>query len=95
MERELARLGYRRLGCVEKGVVRDFIQFVTGLSVAQVGRRMRQYVETGRVCDLCASNSGRPFERVYTRRAILLLGCIRNYVSGATLVVNGPPLPTG
>ncbi len=66
----LDRFGYRRLGRAEKGVLRDFIQFVTGLSTAQMGRRIRQYAETGRVRDLRASNSGRPFERVYTRADI-------------------------
>ena len=39
----------------------------TGLSKAQLERRIRQHLDTGRVVDLRAGNSGRPFERVYTR----------------------------
>ena len=43
IEGALGRFGYRSRGRVEKGVLRGFIQLVTGLSVAEVGRRIWQY----------------------------------------------------
>ena len=73
LEWVLARFGYRRLRRADKGVVRRFLLVFTGLSEAQLDRRIAQYLETGRVRDLRASNSGRPFGRVYTRADILLL----------------------
>ena len=73
LEWVLGRFGYRGLPRADKGVVRRFLVVFTGLSEAQLDRRIGQFLETGRVRDLRASNSGRPFERVYTRADILLL----------------------
>ena len=69
----LARFGYGRLGRGDKGVVRRFLMLFTGLSKAQLDRRIRQHLDTGRVVDLRAGNSGRPFERVYARGDAVLL----------------------
>jgi len=73
LEWTLGRFGYRRLGRADKGVVRRFLMRFTGLSEAQLDRRVRQFLDTGRVRDLRGRNSGRPFERVYTRADIVLL----------------------
>ena len=69
----LRRFRYRGLRRADRGVVRRFLALVTGLSMAQLGRRVRQYLEAGRVWDLRAANSGRAFARKYTRRDIGLL----------------------
>ena len=69
----LGRFGYRRLPRADKDVVRRFLLVFTSLSEAQLDRRIGQFPHTGRVRDLRAANSGRPFERVYTRADILLL----------------------
>ena len=73
LEWVLGTFGYPRMSRADKGVVRRFLLVFTGLSEAQLDRRIAQYLETGRVRDLRASNSGRPFERVYARADILLL----------------------
>ena len=73
LEWVLGKFRYRRLARSDKGVVRRFLLQFSGLSEAQLDRRIAQYLETGRVRDLRAGNSGRPFERVYTRADILLL----------------------
>ena len=73
LEWVLGTFGYPRMSRADKGVVRRFLLVFTGLSEAQLDRRVAQYLETGRVRDLRASNSGRPFERVYARADILLL----------------------
>ena len=73
LEWVLGNFGYRHLRRADKGVVRRFLVVFTGLSEAQLDRRIGQFLKTGRVRDLRTSNSGRPFERVCTRSDILLL----------------------
>ena len=69
----LRRFRYRPLGRADRCVVRRFLALVTGLSAAQLGRRIRQHLATGRVRDLRAANNGCPFERKYARADIALL----------------------
>ena len=74
LEWVLGKFRYRRLARSDKRVVRRFLLQFSGLWEAQLDRRIAQYLETGRVRDLRAGNSGRPFERVYTRADIEAAG---------------------
>src|SRR5699024_8219108 len=47
----LRQFGYTRRGRADKGVLRAYLMTVTGLSRAQITRRIRQYRETGSVRD--------------------------------------------
>ena len=73
VRRTLVRLDYGTLDRAGKGTVREFLMKATGLSRAQVTRLVAQHRETGRIEDRRGSNSGRPFERVYTAADIRLL----------------------
>ena len=66
VRRTLVRIGYGRLGRSGKGAVREYLGKTTGLSRAQVTRLIAQYRATGQVADRRRTNSGRPFERIYT-----------------------------
>ena len=68
----LSRLGYSRLSRADKGVVRQFLAKVTGLSRAQTTRLIAQYRATGRVRDR-RGPPARPFTRRYTSEDIRLL----------------------
>ena len=71
--RTLVRVRYAALSRSGKGTVREYLVKMTGLSRAQVTRLIGQYRATGRIEDRRGANSGRPFERVYTRADIRLL----------------------
>ncbi len=47
----LRQLRHSSLGKADRGVVREYLQKVTGLSRSQVTRLIRQYRDTGRVRD--------------------------------------------
>src|SRR5690348_7066884 len=49
VERLLQAQGLRRLSRSQRGIVRDFLRKVTGLSRAQVSRLIRQWMKTRRV----------------------------------------------
>jgi transposase InsO family protein len=66
--------GYRRLGRTARGLVRRYVEKMTGLSRAQITRLITQYVQSGAV-------KARPYRRrrfptVYTPRDIELLACL-------------------
>ena len=82
----LARFGYGRPGRGDKGVGSPLPVRFTGLSKAQLDRRIRQHLDTGRVADLRAGNSGRPFERVYTRGDAVLPAEAAGHEGGAGVV---------
>ena len=56
IEDSLRQLGYKRLGKADKGLVRDYLIKVTGLSRAQITRLIKQFRDTGRIQD----RRGRP-----------------------------------
>ena len=51
IEASLRPLGYRRLGKVDKGLVRSYLIKVSGFSPAQITRLLTQYRTSGRVRD--------------------------------------------
>jgi hypothetical protein len=57
------RFPYLRLGKADKGAVRGYLEKVTGLSSAQMSRRIRQFRETGHSVD-----RRRPPARPFARR---------------------------
>ena len=68
----LRQFGYLRLGRPDRGVVKAYLEKVSGLSRAQVARLIRQYRDTGRIQD----QRGRPtnaFPRRYTPQDVGLL----------------------
>ena len=73
IRRTLVQFGYHGLGKAEKGVLRAYMGKVTGMSRAQVTRRIRQHRETGRVEDGRGRAPAVPFERRYRREDIELL----------------------
>lgn len=69
----LIRFGYcYALRKKEKGVVRSYIEKITGYSKAQVTRLVRQYAKTGEIAVKINPNKHR-FERKYSREDIALL----------------------
>ena len=71
VERLLQAQGFRRLSRGQRGIVRDFLRKVTGLSRAQVSRLIRQWMQTRRVR---RKPPQRPhFPRKYTDADVLLL----------------------
>ncbi|MDF1555299.1 MAG: hypothetical protein P1P84_19670 [Deferrisomatales bacterium] len=68
---ELCRFAYTRLGKADKGLVRRYLEKVTGLSRAQVTRLIQQFRDTGRICDRSGRPS-KPFARRYTRADVRL-----------------------
>ena len=69
---ELLRFRYARLGKSDKGLVRRYLEKVTGLSRAQMTRLIQQFRDTGRIRDRRGRPSA-PFPRRYTRADIRLL----------------------
>ena len=80
----LRRFGYTRRCRADKGVLRVYLMTVTGLSRAQVTRRIRQYRETGHVRDR-RDAPAQPFTRRYTgadARALADLDALHGQLSG-------------
>jgi hypothetical protein len=71
IEQTLTRLGYRRLGKADKGLLLSFIEKVSGYSRIQVKRLVKQYLKTGRLRRRQRTTQG--FARTYTRDDIRLL----------------------
>lgn len=72
IEASLRQLGYRRLGKVDKGLVRSYLIKVSGFSPAQITRLVTQYRTSGRVRD----RRGKPahaFQRRYRPEDVSLL----------------------
>jgi len=69
---ELRRFGYARLGKADKGLVRRYLEKVTGLSRAQMTRLIQQFRDTGQIRDRRGRPS-KPFPRRYTRADVRLL----------------------
>lgn len=69
---ELRRFRYRRLGKAEKGLVRRYLEKVSGLSRAQMSRLIRQCLDTGAIRDR-RGKPAKPFPRRYTDADIRLL----------------------
>lgn len=72
MEEVLERFGYGRLGKADKGLVRRYLERLSGLSRAQVGRLVRRHLQGERLRDRRGAPAA-PFTRRYTRADILLL----------------------
>ena len=82
---ELRRLAYLRLRRVDRGDVRTYLQKISGLSRAQLTRRIRQFSNTGKVVDRRAAPA-RPFRRRYTDADVRLLAevdTLHSTLSGA------------
>jgi len=62
---ELRRLGYLRLGKADKGLVRRYLERVSGLSRAQLTRLIGQFRTTGGIRDR-RGRPAKPFARRYT-----------------------------
>lgn len=69
---ELRRLKYTRLGKADKGLVRRYLEKVTGLSRAQMTRLIQQFRDTGRIRDR-RGPPAKPFARRYTPADVRLL----------------------
>jgi len=69
---ELRRFGYPRLGKADKGLMRQYLARVSGLSRAQLTRLITQFVRTGRIQDRRGPPS-KPFTRRYTDADVRLL----------------------
>jgi transposase InsO family protein len=64
-EHTLRRFHYPTLGKAERGVLRRYLERVSGLSRAQITRLVRQYLQHGRVRR--AQRTARPFRTRYTQ----------------------------
>lgn len=69
---ELRRFGYTRLGKADKGLLRQYLAKVTGLSRAQLTRLIGQFVEHGAIRDR-RGRPAKPFARRYTAQDVRLL----------------------
>jgi len=69
---ELRRFGYSRLSKADKGLVRRYLEKVTGRSRAQVTRLITQFRNTGRIRDR-RGPPAKPFARHYTPADVRLL----------------------
>lgn len=69
---ELRRFGYPRLGKADKGLMRQYLARVSGLSRAQLTRLITQFVQTGRVADR-RGPPAKPFTRRYSDADVRLL----------------------
>ena len=69
---ELRRFGYPRLGKADKGLMRQYLARVSGLSRAQLTRLITQFVQTGRVADRRGPPT-KPFTRRYSDADVRLL----------------------
>ncbi|AGA88938.1 integrase family protein [Thioflavicoccus mobilis 8321] len=70
---ELRRLQYTRLSKADKGLVRRYLEKVTGLSRAQVSRLIKQFRDSGQIRDH-RGPPAKPFARRYTPEDVRLLG---------------------
>ena len=68
----LSRLSYARLSRADKGIIRQFLAKVTGLSRSQTTRLIAQHRATGHVRDR-RGPPARPFSRRYTDQDVRLL----------------------
>ncbi len=73
ISRTLVKSRYHRLGKADKGLVKRYLEKVTGLSRAQLTRLIGQHRSTGRIEDRREGAPARPFERRYTASDIRLL----------------------
>jgi len=83
IETVLVRFKYSQLGRVEKGVIRRYLEKVSGYSRAQVCRLIRQYNQQGRLRKI--QQKRHQFPRKYALRDIALLAKtdeLHNYLSG-------------
>ena len=71
IEEALERFDYLNLSKKEKGLIKKYIEKITGYSRPQVTRQIREYRETGRV--RVKEYKRNKFERKYTNKDILLL----------------------
>ena len=69
---ELRRFGYIRLGKADKGLMRQYLARVSGLSRAQITRLITQFRQTGQISDR-RGQPARPFVRRYTAADVRLL----------------------
>jgi transposase InsO family protein len=83
IERVLVRFRYMKLNKAEKGVVRRYIEKVSGYSRAQVARLIREYIQRGQLRK--AQYRRHRFPRSYTTKDIALLARtdeLHDYLSG-------------
>jgi len=83
IEEMLIRFKYHRLKREEKGVIRQYIQKVTGYSRSQVSRLIREYRQTGRLRR--TQYKRHSFPRKYTPSDVILLARtdeLHGYLSG-------------
>jgi transposase InsO family protein len=86
IEETLKRFDYLNLSKKEKGLIKKYLQKVTGYSRPQVTRKIREYRETGRV--RVKEYKRNKFERKYTNKDIQLLAQtaeLHDYPNGAAL----------
>ena len=86
IEETLKRFDYLYLSKKEKGLIKKYLQKVTGYSRPQVTRKIREYRETGRV--RLKEYERNKFERKYTNKDIQLLAQtaeLHDYPNGAAL----------
>jgi len=86
IEEALERFDYLNLSKKEKGLIKKYLEKITGYSRPQVTRQIREYRETGRV--KVKEYKRNKFERKYTNRDILLLAQtaeLHDYPNGAAL----------
>lgn len=72
IEATLSQLVYQSLGKADKGLVKAYLEKVTGFSRAQITRLIRQYAQTGRIRDRRGAPA-KPFARRYTPEDVTLL----------------------
>ena len=74
VRRTLVQLEYHhRLSKPDKGLVKRYLEKVTGLSRSQLTRLIGQHLRTGKIKDRRGKVPARPFERRYTQSDIRLL----------------------
>ena len=86
IEEALERFDYLYLCKKEKGLIKKYIEKVTGYSRPQVTRQIKEYRETGRV--RLKKYKRNKFERKYSSKDILLLAKtaeLHDYPNGASL----------
>lgn len=72
VQKTLVKHNYMRLGKIDRGIVTRYLMKVTGYSLAQSKRLIRQYVKTGTISVKPARRNG--FKRAYTKADIQLAG---------------------
>ncbi len=86
IEEALEKFDYLYLSKKEKGLIKKYIEKVTGYSRPQVTRKIKEYKETGRV--RLKEYKRNKFEKKYTNKDILLLAKtaeLHDYPNGASL----------